>query len=54
MDREKEIFNKYICKYCKYKDECDQNKFLTKIFKDRLTINCVKYEYTKEDLISLM
>ena len=43
-NQDKELYNKSICIYCKHRNECNQNIFTVKIFKDRISLYCVKYD----------
>lgn len=46
-NRDKEIYNNSMCKYCINRDNCSRNIFTVNVFKDKTTMYCVKYEYDR-------
>lgn len=46
-NRDKEIYNNSMCKYCINRDNCSKNIFTVNVFKDKTTMYCVKYEYDR-------
>lgn len=46
-NKDKELYNKAICKYCIYKGTCSQNIFTVNVFRDKTSMYCVKYEYDR-------
>lgn len=50
MNRDKEVYNSTICIYCKNKDICDLNKFIVKVYRDKVSMKCREYEYNKPNL----
>lgn len=53
-NKDKEIYNKSICKYCIYKNSCNQNLFTVNVFRDKTTMHCVKYEYDRPLMIPII
>ena len=50
-NRDKEIYNKSICKYCTKKDNCSQNIFTVNVYRDKTSMYCVKYEYAHSEIL---
>jgi len=46
-NKDKELYNKSICKYCVYRNECSQNIFTVNVYRDKTSMYCVKYEYDR-------
>lgn len=46
-NKDKELYNKSICKYCVHKDTCSQNIFTVNVYRDKTNMYCVKYEYNR-------
>lgn len=46
-NRDKEVYNSKICKFCKNYDKCNKDNFKVFVFRDKISMRCAKYEYNK-------
>lgn len=45
MDKDKEIYNSRICKYCEYNNVCSKDKYKVFTFAGKVTMRCKDYSY---------
>lgn len=48
-DSDKEIYNSKVCVWCKHKDDCNKNLFNVFVFRDKVSMNCPRYEFDRPE-----
>lgn len=48
-DSDKELYNSKMCIYCTHRDDCNKNLFNVFVFRDKVTMNCPRYEFDRPE-----
>lgn len=48
IEDNKSVYNRNVCKWCKYNSTCNHNKFVVVNMYGRINMRCSNYEYNKQ------